>query len=79
MLTTIEIDQADRKKLVVAAQPLNVTFKGEKKLGDKSFITLSARSAGDFFKLGRLVEKVTGNEFDGAPDNGAEKPAKAAK
>lgn len=67
MQVTIEIEQADRKKLVVAAQPLNVQFKGEKKLGDKSFVTLSARSAADFFKLGRLIDKVTGNEFDETP------------
>lgn len=75
MLVTIEIPQTDRAKLAVAIQPLNIQSKGEKKLGDVSYVTLSARSPQDFFKLGRLMEKVTGKELDEVPAETAPKSA----
>lgn len=78
MQATIEIDQNDKKKLVVAATINQVQFKGVKNIADKAYVSLSFRSATDLFKTGRMMDKVTGNELDEAPAAVADAPAKNA-
>lgn len=78
MKGTIKVANVDGKKLIVACAVNDITIKDRKKIGaDMSLIELSYKTPASLVDMGRLIDKVSGNELDEAPKE--ESPVKTTK
>lgn len=75
---TIKIKAADAKKLIVAASVNSIKITGSKKIADENIVELDFRNPKDLFEAGRLIDRVTGSEYDEQPQVEPKTTAKKA-
>lgn len=83
MKTTVRIVKAEAKKLYVASRINKVKLGEPSAFGtDEIMIDVEYKDGADLIAVGRMIDKVSGNEFDAADAKAkaaADAKAKAAK